>query len=123
MKSIGISRLRSDPRDPRAHRFPTRVRGGPAAKPNPITARSSRGDGRESELLGSAQELDEEANLAQGRDLVKHLGLDDSRVFGRQDVLLDPRLENAIAERTLEDADATPDPRFRRVAAQQAGGQ
>ena len=73
-------------------------------------------------LLGTAQELDEKPDRAERLDFVGDLGLHDPGPLGGQHVLLGLRLENPVAQRPAENADAPPDPRLRGVAAAQPGG-
>jgi hypothetical protein len=75
-----------------------------------------------SALRGAAQELDEEANRSDQRDLVGHLGLHDAIARGREPLLANHGLEDTEHELALEHLDPSPDAGLRRVAMEQAAG-
>ena len=73
-------------------------------------------------LLGNAEKLDEEPNLAKGLDRVGGIRLHYSRQLGAKRVLLRVRSKDAVAERALEDTDAPPYAWLRGMAASERGG-
>ena len=73
-------------------------------------------------LLGLPKELQVESNFAQRLDLMRNLGLHDTRALGRQDVVLWLWPEDAVPERTRDDMDTPPDSRLRRMVSTQCRG-
>ena len=73
-------------------------------------------------LRRTAEELYEESNLTVRFELVGDLGLHDTRALGGQHLFLELWLKNAVAQRSLQNADAPPDAWLRSVATSQRGG-